>query len=703
MQVSDRQQPEPIDRAPRAAHELGAMSGYRADIQALRGFAVLAVVLFHTGWLMPGGFVGVDIFFVISGYVIGRQLVAGFLAENRLSYATFYARRARRLLPALSATLAGVVLLAPLLAPLGARSTTKHTAVSADFFAANLYLFRQVGGYFAPAVTTNPLLHTWSLSVEEQFYFAIPSLLLAAWAIGARRRRPLAALRATVVGILAASLVLSLSLSYANTGSSLRFAFFSPFTRAWEFVAGLLLVVIPLRWIPRSTACIVLLIAGIALTVIPVFAYSDTTRFPGAAAVVPVLGAALVILAGSGLRHRRRSGFLVPLVWCGDLSYSWYLWHWPFIVFTAAFFTRSGTFPLVVAAALSLAPAWLSARYLERRFRLSPTTQGRRTLRLVAVCMAVPLVAVALSYPIETLVNRRLDSVASAFNVGLNEIHAERRRGCHLREPLDDATVAKCTWGDPNAEHSIVLLGDSNAGHFSEALIRAVHGSKDTNVRIVTAIACPFLDAEMVRSDDKNLGPECLDYAEQSMAYLERHPADIVMIANANDSTVLPVLGPIIDPVTGEASSDSQKVEAFTASLTRVLTRLRDTGARPVVLMTVPKPYSWDPRNCSSLAAIVDSAKCIPPSFGISERVRMANDAEREAARRSGTEAWDFADLICPQDHCEGLRDGDLVWSDASHISVATSRRLAPTFQACIDESTPRPAACPAAGEKPRS
>ena len=240
-ELADTPGPAFADSTEATELAIAPLDGYRPDIQALRGLAVLAVVLYHAKVVFPGGFVGVDVFFVISGFVIGRVLLKRFAANNttnptRNGFSWFYVRRARRLLPALGFMLFAVILLAPLLAPLGGLPETSPTGIAAALFSANAYLFWGTGvGYFDPVAELNPLLHTWSLSVEEQFYLFLPVVLYLSWRLGKRRDRPVQSLRVFVISLIAGSFALCILLSYSGAiggESGLRFAFFSPFTRA---------------------------------------------------------------------------------------------------------------------------------------------------------------------------------------------------------------------------------------------------------------------------------------------------------------------------------------------------------------------------------------------------------------------------------------------------------------------------------------
>jgi peptidoglycan/LPS O-acetylase OafA/YrhL len=669
-----------VAAAEEAPLGLGPLKGFRRDVQALRGVAVLAVVLYHAQILLPGGFVGVDVFFVISGFVIGRLLLAELGTTGTLSFRRFYTRRARRLLPALGVTLAVVVLLSPLLAPIGTTTTTALTGVAAALFSANLYLYRATDtGYFDPLAEGNPLLHTWSLSVEEQFYFLVPALVLLAWYVGRRWWNPMISARVLVVAMVVVSFVACVALTYAETIGPLdgaRFAFFSPLTRAWEFAFGLGLVLLPAGWHlkGRTVASVVVFAGGVGLLASMVL-YSDDTAFPGAAALLPVVGTAAIIYGGTSrsAEHPSSSPALGPLVWMGDISYSWYLWHWPVIVFAGAFWPEAGVFPLVVAAAISLVPAVASNRALEQRLRSRASTPTR-TLVFALCWIALPLAAAALYRPVTDLLDRRGD--VAAFEAAVAR-HADVGAGCESAIPYGDRAEG-CTWGADVGGPSVVLIGDSNAGQFTETLVGA---NADGTVEVATMASCPFSDVVAdIPAIPGSFSPDCRRFVTESLEHLEAEPPDVVVIANATDLIVTGGGMVLADPANGLAVTERGKPQVFEDGLARVAERLRVAGSRVVIVNVVPKPYGSDPRRCSRLTVMVDPGRCVTAPFLLAERSAHTDAValEKRAAGRAGVETWDFGDLICPGGICVGLSDGLPVWHDDDHISVATATALAP-------------------------
>jgi len=340
-----------------------ATSGYRPDVDGLRTIAVTAVVIYHAfPGSLTGGYVGVDVFFVVSGFLITSVIVDD-LERGRFSIVDYYGRRARRILPALIVmVLAGLAVGAIILFPGDFQDLARSTAATA-LFLSNVWFWLDRQDYFADAVEFAPLLHTWSLAVEEQFYIVAPLLLALVLRHG----------RGPAIVAMSAICAAALALSAATSAGSHGFAFYLPLTRAYELGLGALLALVPASRLslPRS-AREAAAASGLAMIIVAVFAFDGATVFPGVAALLPCVGTALVIAAGS--QGQTVVGGLLslgPLVFVGLVSYSWYLWHWPVLAFTRV---HLGTVDLPPSVALSAVAgsfglAVLSWRFVEQPFR----------------------------------------------------------------------------------------------------------------------------------------------------------------------------------------------------------------------------------------------------------------------------------------------------------------------------------------------
>lgn len=349
---------------------------YRPEIDGLRAIAVLPVILFHAGLeLLSGGFVGVDVFFVISGYLI-TGIILREMAEGRFSLLRFYERRARRILPALFLVMACTVPAAWLILPPAGMQDYAESLVAVTVFASNI-LFWAESGYFSAAAELKPMLHTWSLAVEEQFYILFPLLLMATWRLGVAR------IFAILSGLLALSLVAA---EWGARNAEWAAFYLLPF-RAWELLLGSLVAIHLHRTPTRPSGPRNGLLAGIGLAMIvwAVFAFDRHTPFPGLHALAPTLGTALIILFATEGTFVHRVLSLRGFVGVGLISYSAYLWHQPILAFykSVRLDVSAAEIPALLAVVLVL--AWLSWRFVERPFRNSSAIPAAQVFRLSAV------------------------------------------------------------------------------------------------------------------------------------------------------------------------------------------------------------------------------------------------------------------------------------------------------------------------------
>jgi peptidoglycan/LPS O-acetylase OafA/YrhL len=692
-------------------------SSRRRDIQGLRAIAVLLVVAFHARLPIPGGFVGVDVFFVISGFVITGMLMREWAQHARISFGRFYLRRFLRLTPAL-AVLVGVVAIASVFLqnPFGAQQTTARTGIGAMLLAANYVIGHAAGDYFAASAVTNPLLNTWSLSVEEQFYLVFPALLVAGWLLARRTRiGPLV----VVCTVAAGSFVLSLAWSWDSPladgvtslfGGAQSFAFYSSITRAWEFAAGALLALLLARGaaISRSAARSAGL-AGALLITLSALLIHDDQPFPGLIALVPVAGSILVILAGT--RHTDGVSRVLstrPLVWVGDISYSWYLWHWPVIVF-AALVLPNEPVVLVIAAVASLGPALLSYRYVEQPLRrLRPRSRARAGALIVttvgipvALCAAL-LVGASGGWGLtpppsdaaslvagQTGQSPATSDAASGVEAGgaaidgapidgeveggeggsLRSQHAVVRAGC-VNTDLDPA---RCTFGPASASGTVLMAGDSQAYALADGVIAAAERLGLATVA-TSHTGCPFLGRESTGVHNY----PCREWQQSIVEYaLDTRPAAVV-IANLAGGYVRPGTGwrTIERGDGGRAESVAEAADLYRQALEPIVRELGDAGIPVVVIATVPQ-----------MTGYTDSTSLLSQAFGSQAFEKDRAEAEDERAPALAVEeslAADYPTLsvfdpipaLCT-DVCTTQRDGQPIYQDETHLAVPGSLLLA--------------------------
>jgi len=429
----------------------------RHDIQALRALAVIAVVAYHADLPVAGGFLGVDIFFVISGYVIAALLLREFASTGRIDLKRFYSRRIRRLLPAVLVLVTVVLVLSvavfPVFSPL---QTSLLTGIAGIFSVANIVIDRTTFDYFAAPAKENLFLHLWSLSVEEQFYLIFPALLVLLLARTGIGRRAFLALLGTVV----------LSFGLAVFGSSelraiLPFGqsvvgFYSPVTRAWEFGIGAAIAFLPPRKL-SDTKRRTLVGIGISFVVMGVFFLSDDFRTPGLSTALPVAGTALIILAGS-----QNSGNAPKWVlFLGDVSYSWYLWHWPAITLGKIVWPAE-EWLIPVLALGSLAPATASYFLIERPLRYGKVSGERVNFRVIPA-MAIAPIAISIAVP--AVYGLTIEANSNRYQLS-GDFEQDEYYARLAALSFDCRGIPECVVTAPNQSPTVVILGDSHGAHF---------------------------------------------------------------------------------------------------------------------------------------------------------------------------------------------------------------------------------------------
>jgi peptidoglycan/LPS O-acetylase OafA/YrhL len=566
--------------------QLQGLLKHRRDIDGLRAIAISSVVFYHTGsrWCR-GGFVGVDVFFVISGYLIG-SLVYKDICNSSFSIARFYQRRAKRILPALFAVLTfSYVMAALLFSPLELWRFGSY-ALATVTSSSNIMAFLK-SGYFEPKSELNPLLMTWSLGVEEQFYILFPLLML----LMQRRKWTTQFL---TVGVLAA---LSLAASAVGTRNSPNAAFYLLPFRAWELAAGVLLAIYEanrsqtLNTLPPMVRH-GLGIFGVLLIIVSIFAFSTDTQFPGFAALLPVLGAVLVIAGSKGVMNRLLG--LQPIAFVGLVSYSWYLWHWPLLSF-ARVSSDSGLsiYSGFVIAVGSFGLAVLSYKLVEQPFRRSGAPPVLSLKRYAAVGMTMTLPAVAMYFaPKLPPLNRSVQQLDLA-------VEAEHWDPCLAGDAEEHPRLTTpCVPSGP--ERTVALLGDSRSTAISEA-IRVIANRSGYQLMEMNHSACPMLDG-VSRSQHgvPSFFHHCGEYNRERLQYVTQDSRVEVVILAAAWSPPLGDSGVFKDERYAPDGQDPQKVsiaqsgEFFRQGLEKVIRHLELSGKSVYIIEDSPT-FDFDP------------------------------------------------------------------------------------------------------------
>jgi peptidoglycan/LPS O-acetylase OafA/YrhL len=642
----------------------------------------------------------VDIFFVISGFVIAAMLLRELQRTGRLRFASFYTRRLRRLLPALALLIVFVAAAsALLLSPFGPQQATAKTSLSAALFSANLQLeWLGDGGYFDLASETNALLHTWSLSVEEQFYFAFPAFLAVAWRLGAwltPLRSPRRAAAAFVLVATTASFALSCHASYGSTPGA-RFAFYSPVTRGWEFGAGVLLALAApalIRLSQRLGGAFG--VAGVVLLGVAAVTINGSTPFPGVASLLPVFGTALILVAGMATNRGVTAVLgMRPAVWVGDVSYGLYLWHWPLIVFAAAFWPHN-QWVLVIAAVGSLAPTWLSYRFMENRIRFNDRLTGRRLIPLVAVCITAPIAAclgLRFAYHLESH-TRTVESFSAAMRA-----HGDGLSPCSSSVALGEGATTVCTGSVNPPLGSIVLVGDSNAGQFTEPVAQAA-SQLGYGLKAATLGGCPFVD--LVRQSAPVGGFDgngCHRFVTESVAALRKSPPALVILAMSS-SQLVSARDPstLTDPGSGEvAATPEAKARLLERGLASVLRQLAEARIPTLVIHPIPHlgdlTQDWQALACPAVRIYAHSCGVSVDRAQVERGQQLAREAEHRAvASVRGAASADFTEDLCSADRCDSNRNGLWMYRDAVHLSVDGALTLTGRFRQLLVDHAAQP------------
>ena len=634
-------------------------AAFRADIEGLRGIAILFVVAFHAGvWWMAGGFVGVDVFFVLSGYLISGLLAREIAESGDVDLTTFYARRAQRLLPALIVVLMATLAIALFFyAPIDQRPIASDARAVALHYG-NVLFARNAVNYHASA--ENPFLHTWSLAVEEQFYIIWPLLFLTVarlWT-GNQEQKPT---DKRLIAAMTLAAVVSFVASLVITSTSQPWAFFGMPTRVWEFaIGGIAAIAMASRALSGRTAG---LLQGIGLGVIffSALSYSELTPYPGIAATLPAAGTAALLIAGpwapSSLVTRVLSNRL--LRWFGRLSYSWYLWHWPLVGLGAVLDWNIGTLGRLGWSLLALALAVLTYRFVETPFRESKRYRDRPHvataigLGVSAAMLLVAFISMGLATRRSSTPEQRL--IAAARNDGMEH-------DC-WGSMLENAT-APCEFGDRASRTIVFLMGDSHAEHWLPAVDRI---GRERGWKIIATIkpGCPVADVpQLMNARLKRAYDECTSWRRMTLRRIVAARPAAVILSTYNGYVA----------VDGDDSPWRVTPATWGAGLRRTYSALTSAGIATIAMRDVPEVPFDVPSCLSRRAAGAPFAR--PCLYDRTSSLSSAAIAAQTAAARglSRLAFVDMTDRVCATSRCAVIQRGNIVFRDDDHLTATFSR-----------------------------
>jgi peptidoglycan/LPS O-acetylase OafA/YrhL len=713
-----------LTRGTGAELRLTGSETHRLDVEGLRAVAVAIVILFHANIpFMAGGYVGVDVFFVISGFLITGLIVREMEQTGTVGLVRFYARRIRRLLPALVLTLVAAAILTALVL-----SQTRWDGIAGDIRWSSGYLvnWRFAGravDYLAVDVAPSPVQHFWSLAVEEQFYLVWPFLLLVATLWARRRGRDIRRSLAVGLSLVAIpSLVWSIHLTPVSPGS----AYFITTTRMWELAigGGLAIFAPSLARMPRSVAE-ALTVAGLVGILLASVMYGATTLFPGYAAMLPVMATAAVIAAGTA--HQGTLGAkllsLPPIVVVGGFSYALYLWHWPLLVAATAMWGELSIPAALLVVAAATVVSWISYRRVEQPIRKSDVivTPPRRGLffglvltgvgliagvwlgamvpnvtPLDAVQQAITLPKPTTTRPPATTTTAALITATSVLDattttttlappeivvqvtaqsivpdplVAREDLPAVYADGCHQNQT--DPEPISCRYGTDSGP-VVALVGDSHAAMWVPAF-RVLADEYEFQLITYTKSSCGLAAVDWVVGEQRIPYASCFEWNKLVLEALTgADRPDLVVTSlyhrlTPNDST-------------GEALSVSDSQPVLARGLAETWRLLEEAGVPLVAIRDVPTPGFDVPACVSDNRSRLDEC-----AFDRSE-IMAENTAEVVAAEQTGVQLIDLTDWICGQDLCPAVINNLVVWRDTHHLTATYARYVAPALAYELEE-----------------
>jgi peptidoglycan/LPS O-acetylase OafA/YrhL len=661
-----------------------AAPAYRPEIDGLRALAVIPVVLYHAGIkMMPGGFLGVDVFFVISGYLISRLLLLE-LDRGRFSILNFYARRARRILPLLFLVIAVTFPVSWWLMPPDSFAVYLGSFRAAALSYSNIF-FWQSSGYFSPAAEDQPLLHTWSLSVEEQFYLIFPVLLLGLHRFAERR----------LFFIFSSIMAIGFLVCVAQVWIDRDVAFFMLHARAWELSAGVVCALIererlrlplPQQWLPAI---------GVAAIVIGFMVVSDQDRVPGVWTLLPVLGTSLVILAASSSTRVGRALALRPLVAIGLISYGAYLWHYPLFAFARLYLIdRPSPFLFLALAILSFMLAAVSYRLVETPFRRSKQFHGWSLAASATACAllfaGVATVGLKKGWDVARFDPAMLASVTPPHSKG---------EDCVWRYPVESQRdIAFCPLGREGVAHPVVLWGDSHAQALIDELDLALDDAGLSGIYVASSscLRLPGIYVETGGMDRK--AAKCEALQEQIYAALLAIEPRQLIVSLRWTFRMYPLsgAGPTIGFDNGEGGAEaedhriyvaksaegnwSESLPAKTDAVARFLARLAKIAPLTVVGPIPEVGWNIANRNFKTVVLRGQGMPDVTTSHEVFiKRNAMAMQILAKAQASSGFDLLDAAALFCGTDvkgRCLAQWQGRSYYADDDHVSAVGARLI---------------------------
>lgn len=639
--------------------ENGAPDRRRADLQGVRALAVLAVVAYH--FHVPGvsgGFVGVDVFFVLSGFFITRLLLREIEEHGRIRLTLFWANRAKRLLPNGLLCILAVLLASFLLLPSYRLPGLSQDALSAAAFFANFHFAAQAVDYFHLDVPESPLLHFWSLAVEEQFYAVLPLLiLLVTWIV---RRNP----RAGVLGLLLLIAVASFAGAMIMVGLDQPKAFFHPQFRAWQLaIGGSVGLVFAQRErlapnLRASGALIGAVVIGAAI-----FLLDDDMSYPGVWALLPTFGTAALVFGidAHPALWLCRAFSLKPVTYIGDISYSLYLWHWPVAAFLAALWPAEGFVSMGVGLILSIALAWLAYSFVELPLHRRKLTAAGTGYALVCAVGCVAITA-GTAFGLNAIPGRSDPEITARIAEATADLGEDYRNGCHLG--FDATEQPECRFARLSGPR-VVLWGDSHAAQWFTPLV-AAGGNAGWTVEAWTKTSCPTAQVTIWYPPSRSIYGACDTWRRERLMALLQDPPDLLILGNYSR-----YYGWIYDVAGGGPASRTMAETLWSRGFAATAELLLDAGIPVIDLHDTPQMYvSY--KDCLSAG---NWSACYRP-----RREALAG-MQSPAIKSPLYSRFDLSNVLCDQQICRAAVGKTILYRDSEHLSATYALTLQDYFE----------------------
>jgi peptidoglycan/LPS O-acetylase OafA/YrhL len=637
-----------------------AHAGFRADIEGLRGIAVLLVVAFHVGIPdVSGGYVGVDMFFALSGFLITGLILREIEMTGRLDFLRFYGRRVRRLLPAFGLVLITTLLVGIFVFPAVDRISFAKAAKATSLYASNVLFMRRGLDYFGDDQSSNVFLHTWSLAVEEQFYLFWPGLI--AWTLMRVNSKRSLAIALAVVS--AASFVGSAILTPKHG----TWAFFASPLRAWEFGLGGLVCLLPVAKRPQALGWIGLMVIAASGSLL-----TPAMQFPGFVALLPILGTIAVLIANEDGGLLKDWLGIKPLLWIGKRSYSWYLWHWPVLLTVKAIYPDASLLLKVTAALFALALADVTFRIVENPIRFYPPLMASARLS-VSLAAFIPALGFGLAMWTERQAAGILERPEQRPLIRAStDLSAVYSLGC--MGAWGESMPRSCVFGDTHSSRTVVLFGDSHAAHWFPAIETI---ADQQHWRLVTRLraSCPTPEVSPYISRLHGPEPECTEWRKRAMQDIAGlHPSAVVM---SNSNTYVREPG-----VPWGVLSPDEWIMGLRSTLD-----FFDQREIPVALIADVPQFRTAPAKCLSRAAEsrLTLEACFSPAQYFSNAPTRKLETSLVAQYRHALVA-DLTDQFCDHSTCRPILDSEVAYFDVEHLTATASRRLSATLAKRIDQ-----------------